>query len=152
MFSGASQINVDAKGRFAIPTRHREEVARTCEGSLVITSAPTADHLWMFPKPTWEDLVRKIITLPSEDYASERLRQILIGFAEDVSMDASGRVLISKVLRDHVGITKETWMIGQGTKFQIWQQDAWDKRLNALCDPDSDMPTTSEHTRDLALF
>lgn len=151
MFSGASQINVDVKGRLAIPTKYRENIARACEGTMVITLAPTGDNLWMYPQPVWEDIMRKLVELPSEDAASERLRQILIGFADEVKMDGSGRVLIGKALRDRAGITKETWLIGQGNKFLVWQAAVWEQRLDVMCNADSSQPTTSEFTKELSL-
>lgn len=151
MFSGASQINVDAKGRLAIPTKYRENIARACEGNMVITLAPTGDSLWMYSQPVWQDIMRKLVALPSEDAASERLRQILIGFADEVKMDGSGRVLIGKSLRDRAKISKETWLTGQGNKFVIWQAETWEKRLDEMCNPDSGKPTSSEFTKELSL-
>ena len=151
MFSGASQINVDSKGRLAIPTKYREAILRDGEGSLVITLSPNGENLWMYSQPVWEGVMRKLIALPSDDFASERLRQILIGFADEVNMDASGRVLIGKTLRERANITKESWLIGQGNKFHIWQAERWQQRLDAMCNPEDGQPTASEYTRELSL-
>ncbi|MAR59805.1 MAG: cell division/cell wall cluster transcriptional repressor MraZ, partial [Porticoccaceae bacterium] len=37
MFRGSDPINMDAKGRMAIPTRYRELLSEMCAGDLVIT-------------------------------------------------------------------------------------------------------------------
>jgi len=151
VFSGASQINVDVKGRLAIPKKYREKIARACEGEIVITLAPTGDHIWLYALPAWEDILRKLMALPSEDEASERYRQILIGSADEVTMDSAGRVLISQGLRKRANIDKETWLIGQGHKFQLWRQETWDQRLDAMCSPGPDVQTSSEFTKTLSL-
>ncbi|MFO0114355.1 MAG: cell division/cell wall cluster transcriptional repressor MraZ, partial [Betaproteobacteria bacterium] len=38
MFQGASQINLDAKGRLAVPVKHREALAAPSAGRLVMTA------------------------------------------------------------------------------------------------------------------
>ncbi|MBT4106217.1 MAG: cell division/cell wall cluster transcriptional repressor MraZ, partial [Proteobacteria bacterium] len=37
MFKGANGLNLDSKGRFAMPTVHRDALASQCNGKLVIT-------------------------------------------------------------------------------------------------------------------
>ncbi|MFP5394478.1 MAG: cell division/cell wall cluster transcriptional repressor MraZ, partial [Gammaproteobacteria bacterium] len=36
MFQGASSINLDAKGRMAIPSKHRDALNVQCEGRLTL--------------------------------------------------------------------------------------------------------------------
>ena len=40
MFEGAAALSLDAKGRLAIPARHREALLAAAEGSLVLTAHP----------------------------------------------------------------------------------------------------------------
>ena len=64
MFRGATKVTLDAKGRMAIPVRHRERLAARGDGQVVCTVDP--DYcLLLYPLPDWEEIERKIMRLPS---------------------------------------------------------------------------------------
>ena len=44
MFRGATSLNLDAKGRLAIPTKHRDALQQACEGNLVLTAHLRLDY------------------------------------------------------------------------------------------------------------
>ena len=151
MFRGATNINVDAKGRLAVPTRYRETLSRVCDGKVVITLSPRESCLWMYPLTVWEDIERKLVALPSEDKAAERLRHILIGYADDIDMDVSVRVLIKETLREQVKIKKSSWLIGLGNKFEIWDDGLWQERRDQWLQQSSEELPVSEHVQQIAL-
>ena len=128
MFRGVSTLNLDSKGRLAIPTRYREGLARQCEGRMVITINNTERCLWLYPLDEWEQIERKLVNLPSLDAAAQRLKRILIGHASDSDLDASGRVLLPQPLRDYAELSKRVVLIGQGNKFEIWNEEHWNER------------------------
>lgn len=151
MFRGATNINLDAKGRLAIPTRYRDGLARACEGKLVLTLSPREQCLWMYPLPVWEQIEAKLVALPSEDLAAERLRHLLIGYADDCEVDASGRILVKEPLREQVGLNKSSWLIGQGNKFEIWGDEHWRERRDQWLQQTSDQLPASEQIKQLSL-
>lgn len=116
MFQGASAINLDAKGRMAIPAKHRDALAQQCEGKLTLTKHPHGCLLF-FPRPVWEQHREQIASWPMSARAWQR---IFLGNACDVEMDSAGRVLISPELRAAVGLEKEVMMLGMGSHFEIW--------------------------------
>lgn len=116
MFQGASAINLDAKGRMAIPAKHRDALAQQCEGRLTLTKHPHGCLLF-FPRPVWEQHREQIASWPMSARAWQR---IFLGNACDVEMDSAGRVLISPELRAAVGLEKEVMMLGMGSHFEIW--------------------------------
>ena len=116
MFQGASAINLDAKGRMAIPAKHRDALAQQCEGKLTLTKHPHGCLLF-FPRPVWEQHREQIASWPMSARAWQR---IFLGNACDVEIDSAGRVLISPELRAAVGLEKEVMMLGMGTHFEIW--------------------------------
>lgn len=128
MFRGVSVINLDAKGRLAIPTKHRESLARQCEGQLVVTVSGDERCLWIYPLPAWEEIERKLVALSSTAADSQRLKRLLIGHATDCELDASGRLLVPPPLRDFAELDKRTVLIGQGNKFELWNEDKWTTR------------------------
>ncbi len=116
MFQGASAINLDAKGRMAIPAKHRDALAQQCEGKLTLTKHPHGCLLF-FPRPVWEEHRKQIAAWPMQARAWQR---IFLGNACDVEIDSAGRVLISPELRAAVGLEKEVMLLGMGSHFEIW--------------------------------
>ncbi|MDT7928668.1 MULTISPECIES: division/cell wall cluster transcriptional repressor MraZ [unclassified Tepidimonas] len=116
MFQGASSLSLDAKGRLSVPTRHRDVLSATAGGLLTITKHPHG-CLMIFPRPEWEAFRQRIAQLPM---SAQWWKRIFLGNAQDVEMDAQGRVLIAPELRAAAGITKEAMLLGMGNHFELW--------------------------------
>ena len=96
----------------AIPTRYRERLSARCDGQLIVTV--DRDHcLLVYPLPDWEELERKLVRLPSMNKIARRIVRIMVGYATEVDMDASGRILVSKELREFASLEKQGMLIGQ---------------------------------------
>jgi MraZ protein len=127
MFRGVNTLNLDSKGRLAIPTRYRETLARHCNGQMVVTV--DRDHcLLLYPLPDWEEIERKLTKLPSFNKQARRLQRLLVGHATECELDGSGRILLPPPLREFATLNKSVVMIGQGNKFEIWNEEAWNTR------------------------
>jgi MraZ protein len=144
MFRGATSLSLDAKGRLAIPAKHRDALQAQCAGHLVLTAHPHR-CLLLYPQPAWEPIQAKMMSLSSFDKQSSSLQRLLVGFAEDVEMDAAGRMLVSNVLRDFAGLEKQTMLVGQGSHFELWGMDAWKAQLeNAIANDSLTLPAELE--------
>ena len=146
MFRGVNSITLDAKGRMAMPTRYRDRLMSHCEGQLVVTV--DRDHcLLLYPLPEWEELERKLVRLPSLNKQARRLQRLLIGHATELELDGNGRILLPPPLREFADLDKRIVLIGQGNKFEIWDEVQWAERrdqwLNEV-DGDEDLPTELE--------
>ncbi len=114
MFRGATNITLDAKGRLAVPVRYRERLQARCDGQLVCTV--DQDHcLLLYPYPDWLDIERKLMGLPSFQPKARRLQRMMVGYASEMEMDAAGRVLIPRELRDFARLERSAVLIGQGS-------------------------------------
>ena len=131
MFQGAAALNLDAKGRMAIPARHRDALQALGEGHLVLTAHPHR-CLLLYPAPAWEPIRAKILAAPSLETQSAMLRRLLVGFAVDSEMDAAGRVLVAPELRAYAALEKEVWLVGQGGSFEIWSDAGWKQQQEAI--------------------
>jgi MraZ protein len=136
MFRGATSLSLDAKSRLAVPTRHREALQLECAGSLVLTAHPHR-CLLLYPQPAWEPIQSKLMALSSFDKQSSALQRLLVGFAEDVTMDSAGRVLVSPALREFAGLSKEVMLVGQGSHFELWNMEAWRNQLEQVVQGDA---------------
>ncbi len=128
MFRGVTALNLDAKGRMAIPTRHRERLRECCDSQLVIT-VDTDRCLLLYPAPDWSEIETKLEALPSFNKAARTLQRLYIGHAHDMEMDGQGRILLPPELRKFANLRKRVAMVGQGKKFELWDEETWnDKR------------------------
>lgn len=125
MFRGVNTINLDAKGRMALPARYREVLAEKYGGRLVATVDFAGQCLLLYPIDEWEVIQQKIESLSSFDEASRRVQRMLIGHAHDLEMDGSGRVLLPQILRSRAKLDKHVALVGQGMKFEIWNEEIW---------------------------
>src|SRR3990172_5769511 len=124
LFRGVSTLNLDAKGRVAMPAKHRDRLKESCGGQLVITV--DRDHcLLLFPMPAWEVLERKLVSLSSFNKQTRRLQRLLIGHATECELDGAGRILLPPPLREFAGLDKRAVLIGQGNRFELWNEETW---------------------------
>lgn len=131
MFQGATQINLDAKGRMAVPTRSREPLTQGGTVKLVLTAHPEG-CLLLYPMPAWEPIRARVMSFPSLDRQANLWKRLLVGFAEETEPDSAGRLLISSELRDFAHITRQVMFVGQGSHFEIWDLESWKSQLESL--------------------
>lgn len=130
MLRGASQINLDVKGRLSIPSRYRAQLQEICQGQIVITV--DKDYcLLIYPLQEWEEVERKLNRLPNLNKQARRLQRLMIGYASEVEMDATGRLLLPKELRAFAGLEKQVVLLGQGNKFELWDETRWNENRDA---------------------
>lgn len=125
MFKGVTILNLDAKGRMAIPSKYRERIRALGEGQLVVTLNMNAPCLSIYPTPEWEDIERKITRLPSLNKQASRLKRIVLGHASELDLDSHGRILLPPALRELVKLAKKVILLGQGNKFEVWDEQIW---------------------------
>lgn len=128
LFRGVNSLNLDAKGRMAMPSRYRDALLSQCEGQLVVT-VDRDRCLLVYPQPEWELIERKLVSLPNLDIQARRLQRLLIGYAAECTMDGNGRILLPSSLREFAALEKRVVLIGQGNKFELWNEQTW----NELC-------------------
>lgn len=116
IFQGASALSLDAKGRLAVPVRHRDALQALCSGQLTLTKHPEG-CLMVFPRPAWETFRDKVAALPM---SAAGWKRIFLGNAMDVEVDSAARVLVSPELRAAAGLTKDVMLLGMGSHFELW--------------------------------
>ena len=131
MFQGATQVNLDAKGRMAVPTKVRDPLTSGGTVRLVLTAHPDG-CLLLYPQPAWEPIRARVMAFPSLDRQFSVWKRLLVGFAEECELDSAGRLLISPELRDFAKITRPVMFVGQGSHFEIWDLEIWNAQLESL--------------------
>lgn len=151
MFRGIKSINLDAKGRMAMPSLFREQLSSNCSGQLVVTIDTNHKCLLLYPLPEWELIERQIESLSSFDPKSERVKHLVLGHANDLEMDGSGRILLPPELRSYAGLEKHISVVGQGKKLEIWDEDAWNVQRDKWLEDSPLEGELSEQLLNLAL-
>ena len=143
MFRGVQHINMDAKGRLAMPARQREPLLTRCEGQIVVTIDTQSNCLVIYPLPEWEGIEREIQNLPALKPAVKRFQRLMLGYATDLELDGNGRMLLPQSLREYAQLEKKLVLVGQGNKLEIWSEALWlAEREQALKDsgPEAELP------------
>lgn len=123
MFFGETAINLDAKGRMAIPTRYREAIEQDCGGQLVLTySAFDGGALWLYPQAEWERVRGEVMGLSTLDPGHRSLQRRLVGSAHPLEPDGTGRILLPQTQRQVAGLEKRVVFMGMGSRFEIWNE------------------------------
>ena len=127
MFRGANKVTLDAKGRMVMPTRYRDRIQERSQGRLVVT-VDRDQCLLIYPLPDWEEIERKLMRLPSLHAQARRLQRLMVGHATDLELDGHGRVLLPPKLREFAGLARQAVLIGQGNRFELWDEARWNER------------------------
>jgi MraZ protein len=125
VFQGETAITVDDKGRLAIPTMYRDQVAGECANRLVITYNPFEQGcLWLFPHAEWESVRDQVNALSKVVTAHRDMQMKIVGAAAVVEPDGAARILLPASQRATTGIEKKAVLLGMGNKFELWSEQA----------------------------
>ncbi|MEK9654720.1 MAG: division/cell wall cluster transcriptional repressor MraZ [Halieaceae bacterium] len=137
MFRGVQYINLDAKGRMAVPARQREQLSVICEGQLVMTVDTQSTCLAIYPLAEWERIERDVQALPALNPAVKRFQRLVLGYASDLQLDGNGRVLVPSALREYAQLERRAVLVGQGNKLELWSEELWQRECEAALNADS---------------
>jgi MraZ protein len=124
LFRGISPLTLDSKGRLSIPAKYRQALQDAAAGQVIVT-VDQDRCLLLYPLPIWESIERQLIQLSSTHARARALKRLLLGHAEECCLDASGRIVLPAPLREFANLDKRVVLVGQGNKFEIWDEQAW---------------------------
>ena len=130
MFKGISNLNIDTKGRASMPQRYRNDFCIKNKCKLVIT-ADKDKCLLIYTHNNWNIIEKKLSNLPSYNKEARFIQRLVIGHATESEIDSQGRFLIPNPLREYAGIQKKIILLGQGSKFELWSETIWNKKMKS---------------------
>ncbi|MBL8259765.1 MAG: division/cell wall cluster transcriptional repressor MraZ [Candidatus Competibacteraceae bacterium] len=137
MFRGIHRLSLDNKGRLSIPAAYRQRLLEASEGRMVLT-IDRDRCLLLYPLEVWEEIERQLLRLSSTNKRARALKRLLMGHAEDCEIDSGGRILLPGPLRGFAALEKRVVLVGQGNKFEIWNDSAWQAWCEAALDGEND--------------
>lgn len=139
LFRGVTALVLDAKGRLAIPAKYRDTLAGP--GSQLVLTADPSRCLLLYPRASWEPIQAQLMALSSFDARIRSLQRLLVGHADDVEIDAAGRILVPPELRRYANLDKRAVLVGQGRKLELWDEAAWEvQTAQAIAFPADGLP------------
>jgi len=129
-----------------MPTRYRVQISELAQGKLVVT-VDRDQCLLIYPLPEWEQIERKLMSLPSLNATARRLQRLMVGHATDLPLDGHGRVLLPPELREFAKLGRHGMLVGQGNRFELWDESRWNERRDAWlanADTPTDLPSELE--------
>lgn len=135
VFRGINPINLDAKGRLALPAKYRDRVSDRCDGHMVLTVHPFDRCLLLYPLADWEVIESQVNALPnSTSRQARRLQHLMVGYATELDLDSANRLLLPAMHREHAELDKRLILVGQGQKFEVWSDARWSTMTEAYLD------------------
>ena len=125
-FRGVKNLNLDAKGRIAMPQKYREYLSASCNGELIITIEKSR-CLMIFALPEWEGREKALMHAPSLDPQVQSLQRLYVGYATETTLDSQGRILVPQEHRAAARLGKDVVFTGDVKKFRLWAAEEWEK-------------------------
>lgn len=122
MLLGEFKHNLDIKGRMAIPAKFRSKLAN---GAIITRGLDNC--LFVFANDEWEELAKKLVSLPLAQANSRAFARLMLAGAMDVEIDTQGRILIPDYLRKYAGLDKKVVVTGLYNRIEVWDSDTWER-------------------------
>ena len=120
IFIGEYAHTIDAKKRLAIPARLRGALG----GKAVLTRGLDM-CLSIYPVMAWEKLVAKLGDLPVGKGDTRSFIRLILSGAQEVELDALGRILIPDYLKNYAGLKKSVTLAGVYDRLEVWDTERW---------------------------
>lgn len=124
-FLGNIEAKMDTKGRAFLPAIFRKMILSSGEEHMVLRKDVFQDCLVLYPESVWNeqlDLLRSRLNRWNDKH--QQIYRTFISDAEEITLDANGRFLISKRLMRLAKIYQDIKFIGMGDTIEIWNNDA----------------------------
>ena len=118
-YIGEYEVTIDAKGRFMIPTGFKRQLNTEVVTTYVI-SRGFESCLTLYTNEQWKKIEQIVNGLNDFNPKSRILKRKFLNGATPIEADGAGRLLVSKQLLEHAGITKDAVFSAQGNKVEIW--------------------------------
>ncbi len=125
MFIGHFTHTIDSKGRLSVPIKFREEINSDSKGIVYITT-DLDPCLVIYTLDEWNTLLEKINSFPVMNQGVKAYRRLIFSRATECTLDKQGRILIPQNLREHAGLSGDSYLVGNNKKIEIWNPKKWD--------------------------
>ena len=126
---GEFDCKLDSKGRMMVPSSLKKQLPEAERDGLVINRG-FEKHLVIYPRKVWEEIVAELAKLNQYERKTREFIRFFTRGATELTLDASGRVLLPKSLLEFAGIKGEVVLACQFNKIEVWAKSDYDTLLD----------------------
>ena len=126
MLIGEYNHSLDAKNRLIMPAKLREDMGET----FIITTGLDG-CLFGFSMQEWQKFEDKLKSLPITNKNARNFVRFFLSGATECELDKQGRFLIPNKLKEVASLDKDVYIIGAGTRIEIWDKLKWEQQTSA---------------------
>ncbi|MFM9948385.1 MAG: division/cell wall cluster transcriptional repressor MraZ [Saprospiraceae bacterium] len=123
---GEYECAIDQKGRMRMPSGLVNQLGEEAQKLTFIVNRGFEKCLMLYPKPVWDKITTEINQLNTYNKKNREFIRYFYRGAQEVTMDAADRILISKRLLEYADITKDVILSAYNDRIEIWAQEGYD--------------------------
>lgn len=85
----------------------------------------------VYPMAEWQALEDRIRSMPQFQERTRNFKRLYLHPAQELVLDAQGRILLPQDLRAAISLNKEAVFTGDLEKFLIWSKEDWQRQKDA---------------------
>ena len=119
---GEHRYQMDPKGRISLPAKFREAFRAGVHLTLGQEGC-----LYAFPPEEWTKEKGRVEERGLANQSNRGYTRVFFGNAEAVELDAQGRLVVPRRLREKAGLGRDVAVIGVSDRLEIWSSADWDR-------------------------
>lgn len=127
MYTGRYYHKLDLKNRFSLPATFRKSLGKKC----VITKGLDG-CLFVFDLAMWTSRLTEAAQLEFTKKTNRDFVRLLTNEAEEIDIDAHGRILVTQHLKDQAGLVKDIVIVGSLDRVEIWNQATYHEYVREI--------------------
>lgn len=145
-FIGEGRHKLDGKGRVSVPADFRR-VLEACDPNwteglnpnlVLVYGSDRRNFFECFSMLSYQDVQKRILKLPRGSKKRKAMQRLYNTQAVPLSVDETGRLVLSAKLKEKLGLTDKVFFAGNGDTFEIWNPDTYDEDMDADLTADDD--------------
>jgi MraZ protein len=128
-FFGEYDCRLDEKGRVKMPTALLRQIPTEAQNQFVIIRG-FEPHLVLYPRSVWDNITEKLDKLNSYDRKTRDFRRYFYRGATEITLDASGRLLLPKHLLEWGKIEKDLILFAHTNNIEVWNKEMYDTSMS----------------------
>ena len=110
MLLGTFTHSLDSKGRLIVPAGMREDLG----DHFYLCMGMDERSLYFYSSQKFQEFASKLLSLSSTDKNVRRFKENFFSLSSPADIDSQGRIVVTKELREHAGLSKDVLIRGAG--------------------------------------
>lgn len=134
LFFGEYRKKLDSGRRLVIPANLLKSLGE--EPMLVGYIKPGENCIRFYDKTSFEEMVEEVVRNADETMKTRLMRHFYVN-SRNFELDIRRRIRISDKFCDSTGINSNVVIVGIGTRFEVWDEETYDKAMSVAKDDEN---------------